>query len=180
MTYARYMGSGIGNQFLPGRSGVAGVRSTAVRVASDSWRARSTSSGIRRRAPAVRRPSQLARGATLQPLKADRRRLAFRPGRRRRRRTWPVPVPDGAAGAGGPRDRCRFTGTSTSCRRFSIRIWPSSGIFRASPGPIPWNRRRPSRCGRLRPSFQAVVDPYARADFFVAFGAEGAELKKGT
>ena len=28
-------------------------------------------------------------------------------------------------------------------------------------------------------SFQAVVDPYARADFFVAFGEEGVELEEG-
>jgi hypothetical protein len=28
-------------------------------------------------------------------------------------------------------------------------------------------------------SFQAIVDPYARADFFVAFGPEGAEVEEG-
>ena len=28
-------------------------------------------------------------------------------------------------------------------------------------------------------SFQAVVDPYARADFFIAFGEEGVELEEG-
>lgn len=28
-------------------------------------------------------------------------------------------------------------------------------------------------------SFQAIIDPYARADFYVAFGAEGVELEEG-
>ena len=28
-------------------------------------------------------------------------------------------------------------------------------------------------------SFQAVVDPYARADFFLSFGEEGVELEEG-
>ena len=28
-------------------------------------------------------------------------------------------------------------------------------------------------------SFQAVVDPYARADFFISFGEEGVELEEG-
>ena len=28
-------------------------------------------------------------------------------------------------------------------------------------------------------SFQAIVDPYARADFFVAFGHEGVEVEEG-
>ena len=28
-------------------------------------------------------------------------------------------------------------------------------------------------------SFQAIVDPYARADFFMAFGEEGVELEEG-
>ena len=28
-------------------------------------------------------------------------------------------------------------------------------------------------------SFQAIVDPYARADFFIAFGPEGAEIEEG-
>ena len=29
-------------------------------------------------------------------------------------------------------------------------------------------------------SFQAIVDPYARADFFMAFGEEGVDSKKGS
>src|SRR6185436_10920137 len=29
-------------------------------------------------------------------------------------------------------------------------------------------------------SFQAVVDPYARADFFISFGEEGVEVEEGT
>ena len=28
-------------------------------------------------------------------------------------------------------------------------------------------------------SFQAIVDPYARADFFIAFGEEGVDLEEG-
>jgi hypothetical protein len=28
-------------------------------------------------------------------------------------------------------------------------------------------------------SFQAIVDPYARADFFISFGEEGVELEEG-
>lgn len=53
------------------------------------------------------------------------------------------------------------------------------GDFRGAAG---LNRVNPSPALEMHESevsFQAVVDPYARADFFVAFGPEGAELEEG-
>ena len=38
---------------------------------------------------------------------------------------------------------------------------------------------RRSRCTNPKLSFQAVVDPYARADFFISFGEEGVDLEEG-
>ena len=67
-------------------------------------------------------------------------------------------------------------------------VQPGHGGHRRFP-----RRRRASqhRSGQRRPphpafemheseaSFQAVVDPYARADFFISFGEEGVDLEEG-
>jgi hypothetical protein len=59
------------------------------------------------------------------------------------------------------------------------------GDFLGAAGKVhidPANNVRPSPALEMHESeasFQAVVDPYARADFFVSFGEEGVELEEG-
>jgi hypothetical protein len=51
--------------------------------------------------------------------------------------------------------------------------------FLAVAGRNPMSTQPPLQLTEAELSFQAVVDPYARADFFVAVGPEGAEVEEG-
>ena len=97
---------------------------------------------------------------------------------------------DGASAARGPKSR--------PADRYAPPMAPSAGgrrvrIVRCSTpdmaviGDFPRGRRhercdsdvRRSRCTNPKRRFQAVVDPYARADFFISFGEEGVDLEEG-
>ena len=54
-----------------------------------------------------------------------------------------------------------------------------NGNFIAAAGRNPFATLSPLQLSEVEAAFQAVVDPYARADFFVAVGAEGAEVEEG-
>jgi hypothetical protein len=59
---------------------------------------------------------------------------------------------------------------------------PDIGVIGDFLGAAGRNRVNPSPALEMHESeasFQAVVDPYARADFFVSFGEEGVELEEG-
>lgn len=59
---------------------------------------------------------------------------------------------------------------------------PSTSVIGAFVGATGRNTVNPQPSLQMRESevsFQSVVDPYARADFFVAFGEEGVELEEG-
>jgi hypothetical protein len=53
------------------------------------------------------------------------------------------------------------------------------GNFLGAAGHNPVNPSPALQMEEAEASFQAVVDPYARADFFMAFGEEGVELEEG-
>jgi hypothetical protein len=53
------------------------------------------------------------------------------------------------------------------------------GDFLAAAGRNRVNRQPAFEMHESEVSFQAIVDPYARADFFVSFGEEGVELEEG-
>ncbi len=53
------------------------------------------------------------------------------------------------------------------------------GNFLAVMGKNPFNAQPSLQLSEAEVAFQAVVDPYSRADFFVAVGPEGAEVEEG-
>ena len=94
----------------------------------------------------------------------------------------PVPlataeVPAGAAGAGGPSGPLPVYGTPTS-KAFNPDI-AVIGNFVGTAGDNDFEPRPSLALEEAEASFQAVVDPYARADFFLAFGPEGVEIEEG-
>jgi hypothetical protein len=88
-------------------------------------------------------------------------------------------VPPGAQGAGGPQGALPVYGaTSLGSKIFN----PDIAVIGNFLGAAGRNTVRPSPSFEMREaeaSFQAVVDPYARADFFMAFGEEGVDLEEG-
>ena len=54
-----------------------------------------------------------------------------------------------------------------------------NGNFVAAAGQNPFATLSPLQLSEVEAAFQAVVDPYARADFFLAVGAEGLEVEEG-
>jgi len=88
-------------------------------------------------------------------------------------------VPPGAAGAGGPSGALPvYGGASAASKIFNPDMavigdfLGAAGSNKVAPGPA-------LEMHEAEASFQAIVDPYARADFFVAFGEEGVELEEG-
>lgn len=86
-------------------------------------------------------------------------------------------VPAGAAGAGGPTGPLPVYGTLTS-KVFNPDI-AVIGNFLGAAGDNDVDPRPSLELEEAEASFQAVVDPYARADFFLAFGPEGVEIEEG-
>lgn len=88
-------------------------------------------------------------------------------------------VPAGAQGAGGPQGALPVYGnTAASSKIFNPDIAVIGNLLGAlgknaiDPAPI-------FDMNEAEASFQAVVDPYARADFFLAFSPEGVEIEEG-
>jgi hypothetical protein len=86
-------------------------------------------------------------------------------------------VPAGAAGAGGPSGPLPVYGTTTS-KVFNPDI-AVIGNFLGAAGKNDFDPRPSLEMEEAEASFQAVVDPYARADFFLGFGPEGVEIEEG-
>jgi hypothetical protein len=88
-------------------------------------------------------------------------------------------VPPGAEGAGGPAGALPVYGGGVA----SSKIFnPDVAVIGDFLGTAGRNRENPSPAMEMHESeasFQAIVDPYARADFFIAFGEEGVELEEG-
>jgi hypothetical protein len=98
-----------------------------------------------------------------------------------------APVPAGADAAGGPTGVLPvYGGAVTGSKVFNPDI-AVVGDFLGSIGknavhPDPFglgDRPNPLQMHEAEVSLQAVVDPYARGDFFMAFGEEGVELEEG-
>ena len=88
-------------------------------------------------------------------------------------------VPPGAEGAGGPTGALPvYGGAVTGSKIFN----PDIAVIGDFLGAAGRNRENPSPALEMHEaeaSLQAIVDPYGRADFFVAFGEEGVELEEG-
>jgi hypothetical protein len=86
-------------------------------------------------------------------------------------------VPVGAAGAGAPTGQLPVYGTQSS-KIFNPDI-SVIGNFLGAVGKNAVNPPPVFELNEAEASFQAVVDPYARADFFLAFSPEGVEIEEG-
>jgi hypothetical protein len=88
-------------------------------------------------------------------------------------------VPPGAEGAGGPSGALPlYGGGAASSKIFN----PDMAVIGNFLGAAGRNRVNPAPALEMKESevsLQAIVDPYARADFFIAFGEEGVDLEEG-
>jgi hypothetical protein len=88
-------------------------------------------------------------------------------------------VPQGAAGAGGPAGALPvYGGTAALSKIFNPDI-ALIGNFRGAAGDNEINPASALSLDEVEASFQAVVDPYARADFFVSLSPDDVEVEEG-
>jgi hypothetical protein len=90
-----------------------------------------------------------------------------------------APVPPGAEGAGGPSGALPVYGGAVAGSKIFNPDIAVIGNFAGAAGrnvvaPLPALALPESEA-----SFQAIVDPYARADFFLAFGETGVDVEEG-
>ncbi len=88
-------------------------------------------------------------------------------------------VPSGAAGAGGPTGALPvYGGGASSSKVFNPDI-AVIGDFIGAAGKSPGGGEPALSMHESEASFQAVVDPYARADFFFTFGPDEVGVEEG-
>ncbi len=90
-----------------------------------------------------------------------------------------VEVPAGAAGAGGPTGALPVYGAASAASKVFNPDAAVIGNFLGAAGKNEVNPQPPLAIPESELSLQAIVDPYARADFFLAFGEEGVDLEEG-
>src|SRR6185369_4115923 len=88
-------------------------------------------------------------------------------------------VPAGAAGAGGPTGALPVYGSTVGGAKVFNPDIAVIGDFLGAAGHNSVNPQPGFEMHESEASFQAVVDPYARADFFLSFGETGVELEEG-
>ena len=88
-------------------------------------------------------------------------------------------VPAGAAGAGGPTGALPVYGSTVGGAKVFNPDIAVIGDFLGAAGHNSVNPQPAFEMHESEASFQAVVDPYARADFFLSFGETGVELEEG-
>ena len=88
-------------------------------------------------------------------------------------------VPAGAAGVGGPEGALPVYGAVAASSKIFNPDMAVIGDFLGAAGK---NHVAPTRALEMHESeasLQAIVDPYARADFFISFGEQGVDLEEG-
>ena len=90
-----------------------------------------------------------------------------------------VEVPAGAAGAGGPQGALPVYGGATETSKIFNPDIAVIGNFLGAVGRNAVNPAPVFEMSEAEASFQAVVDPYARADCFLACSPEGVEIEEG-
>jgi len=88
-------------------------------------------------------------------------------------------VPPGAEGAGGPSGSLPVYGAGAASSKVFNPDMAVIGDFLGAAGHNTVNPSPAMQMHESEASFQAVVDPYARADFFISFGEEGVDLEEG-
>lgn len=88
-------------------------------------------------------------------------------------------VPAGAAGAGGPAGALPvYGGAAASSKVFNPDI-SAIGDFLGAVGKTPGGGEPSLEMHESEVGFQAIVDPYARADFFLTFGPDEVGVEEG-
>lgn len=90
-----------------------------------------------------------------------------------------VQVPAGAAGAGGPQGALPVYGNVSALSKIFNPDIAVIGNFLGATGENDVEARPALDMNEAEASFQAIVDPYARADFFLAFSPESVEIEEG-
>jgi hypothetical protein len=90
-----------------------------------------------------------------------------------------VQTPAGAAGAGGPQGTLPVYGSQSASSKIFNPDIAVIGNFLGAVGKNEIDPPPPLQLDEAEATFQAIVDPYARADFFLAASAEGVELEEG-
>ena len=90
-----------------------------------------------------------------------------------------VEVPPGAQGAGGPSGPLPVYGNVSAASKIFNPDIAVIGNFLGAAGKNEVRAGPAMSVPESEASFQAIVDPYARADFFISFGEEGAEVEEG-
>jgi hypothetical protein len=90
-----------------------------------------------------------------------------------------APVPPGAEGAGGPTGALPVYGAASAASKIFNPDMAVIGDFLGAAGRNHTNPDPALQMHEAEASFQAIVDPYARADFFTSFSEVGVELEEG-
>jgi hypothetical protein len=90
-----------------------------------------------------------------------------------------VDVPSGAAGAGGPQGPLPVYGNATASSKIFNPDIAVIGNFLGAAGENTIESAPALEMHEAELSLQAIVDPYARADFFLAASPEGLEIEEG-
>jgi hypothetical protein len=90
-----------------------------------------------------------------------------------------VEVPPGAAGAGGPTGALPVYGIAAAGAKVFNPDAAVIGDFLGAAGRNKVDPQPGLEMHESEAAFQAIVDPYARADFFISFGEEGVDLEEG-
>jgi hypothetical protein len=90
-----------------------------------------------------------------------------------------VEVPSGAAGAGGPQGALPVYGSASALSKIFNPDMAVIGNFLGAVGDNTVETAPALEMHEAELSLQAIVDPYARADFFLAASPEGLEIEEG-
>jgi len=88
-------------------------------------------------------------------------------------------VPPGAESAGGPTGALPVYGNAAGASKVFNPDMAVIGDFIGAAGRNTVNPDPSLQMHESEASFQAIIDPYARGDFFISFGEEGVELEEG-
>ncbi len=90
-----------------------------------------------------------------------------------------VQVPAGAAGAGGPEGQLPVYGNVSALSKVFNPDMAVIGNFVGAAGRNTIDPHPAMQLDEAEASFQAIVDPYARADFFLSASPEGLDIEEG-
>jgi hypothetical protein len=88
-------------------------------------------------------------------------------------------VPAGAAGAGGPAGQLPVYGNTSALSKIFNPDMAVIGNFVGAAGSNSVERMPALQLNEAEVSLQAIVDPYARADFFLSASPDGLEIEEG-